>query len=237
MLYGLIGLAAIIVVIALAMAIPAITEGLRAGECIIDEAPSARSRETITVISGAGVLGPCTVLGKHKYGAISQAFSGTGNGTMGTLTRQATNCVAGDWKVRCINAITNGGIFSVVDPNGVSRGTVAVGVAFANGIGFTIADGSTDFAVGDVFTVTVAAGSGKYDEVDQDAVTGLQDACAVLFDEVDATSADVDAVAFVRDCVVNSSMLDWGTKDPDAGEITAFKDDLKAVGIIVREAI
>lgn len=223
-----------LVVLGLMMA-TTLTEGKHASESLISEAPGNRSRASITVASGAGEVGACTVLGKIKFGAISQAFSGTGNGAMGTLTRQATNCVVGDWKVRCTLAITNSGRFEVIDPNGVSHGDALVGSAFANGIGFTIADGGTDFVVGDTFTVTVAAGSGKYSPIDTAAVTGIQNAAAICFEAIDATSADVEVAAFVRDCELLEDSIDWD--DLDAGEITTAKAELAELGIIIREAI
>ena len=212
-----------------------LTESAHDGEFLISEAPQELSREQVTIVSGAGKLAAGSVLGKIKYGAISQAFAGTGNGTMGSLVRAASGCVAGAWKVRCINAQTNGGIFEVVDPNGMSRGTVAVGVAFSNGIGFTIADGATDFVLGDTFTVTVAAGSGKYNLIDPEDVTGLQEAAGILYGAVDATSADKQAAMIARDAEVLTSSLNYS--DADATETAAIKAALKALGIIVREVI
>lgn len=229
------GLALLIGLVVIALSMAVLTEGKHASEALISEAPGNRSREQITIISGSNVVGPCTVLGKITFGAISQAYAGTGNGAMGTLTRQATKCVVGDWKVRCTLAAANGGRFEVIDPNGVSHGDALVGTAFANGIGFTIADGASDFIVGDLFTVTVAAGSGKYGPISLAAVTGQQTAAAVLYDGVDATSADVAAAAFVRDCELLEDSIDWDALS--GGEIITAKAELALAGITVRDGI
>jgi len=55
----------------------------------------------------------------------------------------------------------NGGVFSVVAPDGTALGDATVGTPYdSNHIKFSIADGSTDFAVGDGFDVTVSVTGG-----------------------------------------------------------------------------
>lgn len=58
-------------------------------------------------------------------------------------------------------------------------------------------------------------------------------AVGILFDNVDATDGDVEAVAHVRDCEVNYNDLVWSATE-DTGDRAAAITDLKAVGIIVR---
>jgi hypothetical protein len=91
------------------------------------------------------------------YGAhvASQAYSGTGNGTMtGLATRAAA--VSEVWMIKLITAAANGGTFSVTGSLSGRKADATVGAAYDNGqIAFTINDGSVDFAVGDTFTVTV----------------------------------------------------------------------------------
>jgi len=56
---------------------------------------------------------------------------------------------------------SNAGVFSVTDPDGVALADATVGVPYGGShIRFTIADGSTDFAVGDGFDVTVGMTGG-----------------------------------------------------------------------------
>lgn len=58
-------------------------------------------------------------------------------------------------------------------------------------------------------------------------------ATAVLFDNVDATSGPVEAVAIVRDAELNYNDLQWEATE-DTGDRDAALVDLAAVGIIVR---
>lgn len=228
-----------ILIFVIGVAMATLTEGKHAFEAIISEAPGNRSRESVTVVSGAGELGPNTVLGKIKFGAVSETHAGnTGTGAMSALAKLATNCKAGVWTVKCIRVISNSGEFEVIDPDGDYRGTYLVGAAaaFANGITFAIAD-STDFIVGDTFLVTVAAGSGKYDEFDPDSITGLQDPCAITLYDVDATSADAKVAVIVRDAELLADSIDWGSNAPDDNEKAAAKVKLAALGIICREAM
>lgn len=89
------------------------------------------------------------------------AVGNTGNGVMTLATPAYANPVApGNWTVRCSAAASDAGTFQVIDPAGRIVGTATVGVAYTGPIKFTIADGSTDFIVGDEFTVAVAISGG-----------------------------------------------------------------------------
>tara|TARA_R110000772_G_scaffold48089_4_gene109907 strand:+ start:86313 stop:86672 length:360 start_codon:yes stop_codon:yes gene_type:complete len=74
---------------------------------------------------------------------------------------------------------------------------------------------------------------GEYVALDQDAETGAEDASAILYAAVDATSADAACVVHVRDCEVDGAALTWPS-DIEAGEKTAAIAALSALGIIVR---
>lgn len=161
-----------------------------------------RVSKAVTILSGVGALVLGTLLGKILLGALSVAAKSGGNTGNGTFTPDATTPIlarakAGVYLVRCIAAAANGGTFRVTDPEGYVLGDVAVGDTFANQIKFVIADGSTDFIVGDGFDVTIAAGSGKYKAYDKDNVDGSQYPDSILTEAVDATSADVNSTAFV----------------------------------------
>lgn len=77
--------------------------------------------------------------------------------------------------------------------------------------------------------------SGKYVQHDQDADTGQQVAAAILFDEVDATSADVEAVATTALTAANESELVWQS-DIDASEKAAAVAALATHDIAVLSA-
>ena len=79
----------------------------------------------------------------------------------------------------------------------------------------------------------IVTASGKYAAHDEGASDGTQNAIAIAFDAVDATSADADCVITARDATVNGAELTW----PDgiaAGDKTDGITSLATVGIIVR---
>lgn len=156
-----------------------------------------------------------TVLGEinKALGSTSgTAGTNTGNGTC-TGVALKSNTKVGTYTLKCISTATNGGTFSVIDPNGIRLADAVVGSAYSNTqIGFTINDGSTDFAAGDSFTITVSAGSGKVKTVLNTAVDGSQVAKYVLADDVDASSADKGAMAY-KTGIFNRGALIVGTDD------------------------
>jgi len=95
--------------------------------------------------------------------AAAPVFAGTGNGamTLDATTPVLAGAKTGSYVATCVTAATNGGTFRVEDPDGYVLGDVAVGATFADDIKFVIADGSTDFIVGDKFTIAVTTGAGR----------------------------------------------------------------------------
>lgn len=75
--------------------------------------------------------------------------------------------------------------------------------------------------------------SSKYVPFDQDASDGSEAAAGIAFAAVDASSADADGVAFVRDCEHNADIVIWPS-DATAGEIATATAELAALGIILR---
>lgn len=122
---------------------PTLTESPRTGQFLLSEASGTRSREIVTIVSGAGALEPGMVLGK----------------------------------------ITS---------------------------------------------------SGKFTPADVGATDGSETAAGVLYAAVDATAADVEAVAIVRDAEVKRHELLWHTSVDTAGEKATKEDELATIGIIVR---
>jgi hypothetical protein len=218
----------------------ALTEARHAGCYIVSEANGFLSREKITVLSGEGKLVAGTVLGKTVVTATAVASAKAGNtGSSGAITMDVTTPVLatakqGRYSIICIEPGTNAGTFEVVDPSGVVIGTViAAGAAFATQIKFTIAD-ATDFVAGDGFYVDVAISAVKYRSADPTNTDGSAVGCAVLFDAVDATSADVVGVAHVRQCEVRGSDLTYDTNVDDATKTALKNVELGNVGIIIR---
>lgn len=212
-----------------------LSEGTHAAEFLVSEASGSRSRERITVLSGETLVAGA-VLGRVTVGAATPAaFAGNAanTGTIATVTLGA-GAKPGVYKVVIIEPATNAGEFSVEDPDGVTIGTGTVGAEFVGGgLTFTVADGATDFSAGEGFTISVAAGSGKYREHDPANTDGSQTAIAVLFDAVDAAAADRPGVAIVRDAEVNTAELSWFT-GANANQKAAGLAQLAVAGIIGR---
>lgn len=85
--------------------------------------------------------------------------SRTGNGTL-TGMEASPSAVTEIWTLTCTAAAANGGTFSVSGSVSGAKAAATVGAAYDNGlIKFTIADGATDFVVGDSFTIPVTQGA------------------------------------------------------------------------------
>ena len=76
-------------------------------------------------------------------------------------------------------------------------------------------------------------GTAKYVEYNPGNIDGSEVAVGVLFDNTDASAADVECVAILRDAEVNSAELQWFT-GATGGEITTGEGELAAVGIMAR---
>lgn len=139
------------------------TEGKHAGEFVVTD-EGEDSRDTITVLSGQ-VLQAGHVVGRVSTGAGRVSIPtvvGTGNGTVSLVTAGA-DVEVGNYVLTCTAAVAHGGVWSLVSPSGlvlpVLTMTPGAGGATAyvsSHLRFTITDGSTDFAAGDVFTFVVS---------------------------------------------------------------------------------
>lgn len=86
------------------------------------------------------------------------AGANTGNGTVGSITVANAFTKTETITLTCISAVANGGIFQVSGSLSGALGNATVGVGFSsNPIAFLISDGSTDFIVGDSFTIATVA--------------------------------------------------------------------------------
>jgi hypothetical protein len=187
---------------------------------------------SVTIVQGEGALARGAVLGKVTKGAISiAAGTNTGNGTAGTITRLAKAKV-GAYTLICKTAATNAGTFHVIDPDGIRLADLTIAVAYNNGhFSITIADGATDFIVGDSFTVTVAAGSGKYRLVNSANTDGSDTAEAVLAESrTVAANADETNVPIYETGEFNSAALTFGGSDT----YTTHQDALKKRNVFLR---
>lgn len=193
-----------------------LTEGRHPGEFIMTEANGQRSREAVT-IAAEQAIEPGYLLSKLAIAAgavaISQAFAGTGNGVL-TFSDPAYNTKVkdGDYTVTCFEAAADGGKFNVEDPSGKNIGTATVGAAFNKEIKFTIADGATDFVVGDTFTVSVAADAEDYQYAAYDpaGTDGSEEPSAIaIYGVTTGEDETADIAAITDDAEVNGHCLAW----------------------------
>jgi len=163
-------------------------------------------------------------------GVATVAVEFVGGGLTFTIA-DATDFVAGDSFTITV-AGGNNGAFSLKTPSGYYLPNGAVGAAYTSDhLNFTLADGATDFIVGDTFTITVAEGKVKaFNPANTD---GSQVAAGILFDAVDATGADKPGVAFVRDIEFNEDEVTWFS-GATTDQKTAGKAQLAKLGIIAR---
>lgn len=86
------------------------------------------------------------------------AGANTGNGTVGTISVNNAFTKTETITLTCVNAAVNSGLFQVSGSISGPLGNATVGVGFSsNPIAFLISDGSTDFIVGDSFTIATVA--------------------------------------------------------------------------------
>lgn len=205
-----------------------LTERKWAGEFIVSEAPNTRSRDKVTVKTGES-LKAGHVLGLIKT-AVAAAVSGnTGAGSVGSLT-VGKRVKIGVYTLTCTALGTNAGVFEVKDPDGELLAPATVAVAYTSEhLNFTIADGSPDFAVGDAFTITVAADD--YVEYDPTNTNGSQVPAGILYDKVDATAGDTVGVAVLRDAEVESAALEWFSGASSGQKTTALAEMAELLNI------
>lgn len=205
------------------------------GDVLKWEQDNMYSRENVTVKSGES-LAVVEVVGRITKSTPTTGTAGEGNTGTGTMTGVAAgpDTQVGTYTATCIAVAANSGIFAVVAPDGAALPEATVAVAYANDqLNLTINDGATDYAVGDIFTVEVAAGSGQIVPVDASAVDGSQKAYGFMAGAVDATGGAKAGVAVVRDAIIVTTNLVW----PDgasAGEKAAWLADLADAGIVTR---
>lgn len=208
------------------------------------EGDRAFSRENVTILAGSGsarVLTAGMILGRMTKGtgaATGAAVAGnTGNGTITASPTVGLAAKPGRYFLTCVEPVTNSGKFQVEDPDGVVIGIATVGVAFSTHLTFTIADGATDFASGDAFTIDVAAGSGKVKQLDFTATDGTDKPYGVLlFDATAPDGIDGKGVAVVRHAIVETSHLIWPS-GADSNQKAAALAILAQAGVLSRAGV
>ena len=99
-------------------------------------------------------------IGLIAASAGAPSYSGTGDGTMGSVVAYSQYTVDETITATCVTAVLNGGVFHVAGSVSGSLGLATVGTPFVaegNQISFRISDGAAHFIVGDDFQVVMTA--------------------------------------------------------------------------------
>jgi hypothetical protein len=189
--------------------------------------------DTVTLTGGAALVRG-SVLGETVSAATAASAAGTntGNGVMGAVTASG-NVREGVYQVRISKVVANAGDFDVIDPAGFVVGVGSVGVAFnRNGLAFTLADGATDFALGDTFNITVSALTVKHKLSLRAAGDGSSVAKVILADNADPSGGDI-SVPVYRMGEFNANALTLGS----GHTLDSVKAQLAPRGIFLRTPV
>lgn len=210
----------------------------RISDVVKFEADNLYSRESIVgavvAFTEAQQYGVGAVVGLANVGAVSAVIraGSSGNGALGTWSAGA-GASPGVWTLVCVEPTANLGKFELRDPNGKPSGIATVGTAFVGPVSGTIADGSTDWAGGDVIDVTVAATAAPniafYDPA---AATGAGVPYGILLIPAEATMAIPTHVVLARLATVAAVNLIWG-----AGVTTQGQKDAALASLLLNQRI
>ena len=197
--------------------------------------PNTLTTKAITLLSGQSVVRG-EVLGKITLSVPTTGTAGSNTGAVTcTSVTGGASTVLGVYTIVCITTGTNTGTFSVKNPNGHSLPTATLGVAYTNNeINFTLNDVGTDPSLGDSFTITVAAGSGKYVKAVATNVNGSNkvEHLVIAANDIDATSGDATGLVYC------SGEFNQGEITIDSSYTLAnIKDELEQRGIYFKTAV
>ena len=217
-------------------------EPKHAGAFMVSEAPGRQSRDRFVValnqsLAAGQAVGKTAVIAQVTSSAVADA-SNTGNGV---ITLDAAAPVAAGAKngvYRAVNELvaTNSGEFVVFDPDGIEIGRVAVGATFNNQIKYVIADGATDFAIGDAFSITVGIEDTDYQIAAYNPAggDGSQRVAGILWEGVTTDGVNLGVgVVIVRAAEVRGVDLVWSAGITAIQRADAIRQ-LEKLGIIVR---
>ena len=205
-----------------------------------------QNREVITVASGWNL--PAGSILTRAYSSNVTAGSGnTGNGTL-TVNSLGNDVVEGVYTARCTEVRADGGVFDVLTPSGGVIGEANATTQFSSGhMVLTIADGSTDFEVGDSFAIEVTGGdyAGIDFAVAEADPPGVQIAAGVLGVAVNTMTppgarqqfATVRGPAVLSSAFVQIGNNPWGpTNNPELAKrvMATCLAQLQRRGIVVR---
>ena len=215
---------------------PVLTEGFYDGGFLVSEAPGYLSKDLgyIDNSSGSDVLFSAgLVVVMAAAGVASSHPTNVGNGTIGSLS-----VLSGSEMGTYVLTATDPTHFSVAAPSGDVIGQAMAGAAFAGPqIGFTIAAGSTPFAVGDSFNLAVSEQFGAWQSWAGGSITTP---IGILFNRVYVEAGgDFAKVTIVRrNAEVNLGELQWDPAVTGSGSVATLQATalaaLAAANVIAR---
>lgn len=214
------------------------TEARHAGEFIMTEANGKRSRENVVIGASQTILaGTLLALLAQEAGLRIDDTADADNTGDGTLA-MADPAVSAKVKHGTYTVIFTGvTAFKVEDPGGKEIGTGATGAAFNKEVKFEITAGTTPFAAGDKFYISVIAENpADYEAVafDPTGTDGSEVPSAIaIYPVTTASDGTAKIAAIVRDAEVNGNVLSWPEGITDAQKEAAIAA-LRDAGIIVR---
>lgn len=218
------------------------TESRHPGGFMVSEANGYKSRDKFvvalsqTLVAGA-VCGKTSVIASATSSVAADA-SNTGNGVFTLDVTAPVGAGAKDGIYRVVNDLVaaNSGEFIVFDPDGIEIGRVAVAATFNNQIKFAIADGATDFAIGDAFSVTVGLQETNYqmEALNLAGTDGSQRVASISWGNVTTDGSNLQNGVFItRDAEVRGVDLVWPA-GITAAQLAEGIRALEKLGIIVR---
>lgn len=156
-----------------------------------------RQYKEVTIDASQTIV-PGTVIGQKTIAAGTAVVGGsnTGDGLLTAFALAAGGpAKIGTYVLTCVEAVTNSGVFHLVDPDGLMIAQVTVPVSgdvtvVSGGITFNIADGATDFVLDDTFDLPVEAGTGYGIVLDIAATDGSQKWQGVAVEEITTGAAE-----------------------------------------------
>ncbi len=155
-----------------------------------------------------------------------------------TIADGGADWVVGDAVTFTVLWDTDTSRLQVIDPDEVLLMDAFIGTAYVSDtIAFVLSEAAQNpvhCAIGDSWTITVAAGSGKYRLVNAGNTDGSQNPTRILCDAVDATAADVVTTGYLpKGGEWNERALVFGGADT----IATHRDAMKAAGFVLRDSV
>ncbi len=165
--------------------------------------------------------------------AIGVAAADTGNTGEGDISGEALGAHSkiGTYTATC-TAIGAPAVFAVVDPDGERLADAVAEVAYDGPIAFLIEAYGVAFAVGDIFTVIVGAGSLEVTALDSTAVDGSEDIYGVLAEDCDASLAATPCTVYTKG-EFNRDVVGFTGTDTYA----TYQAEARKIGIIFRDTV